>query len=96
MLERDIEAKARAKALDRGWLVYKFTSPAHRSVPDRLFIKAGRVVFIEFKSATGELTPGQKREIERLQQHGVECYVCRTAKAAIEHLDRGGPPSVSA
>jgi len=82
MLEREIEGKARLWAVSRGWLVYKFTSPGKRSVPDRLFLRGGRAVFIEFKTAAGRLTPGQKREIGRIQDAGCECYVCRSVEDA--------------
>jgi hypothetical protein len=34
-LEKVIEAKVNAYAQSKGFLVYKFTSPARRAVPDR-------------------------------------------------------------
>lgn len=86
MLEKDIEAKARAKAIEAGWLCYKFTSPSRRSVPDRLFIRDGRVVFIEFKRPGGKLTSGQGREIERLRKVGAEVYVCYSVEGACDAL----------
>ena len=86
MLEKDIEAKVRAKALEAGWLCYKFTSPSRRSVPDRLFIRDGRFVFIEFKRPGGKLTSGQAREIERLRKAGAEVYVCYSVEEALNVL----------
>jgi len=87
MLEKDIEAKVRAQAIAAGWLVYKFTSPSRRSVPDRLFIRGGRVAFVEFKRPGGTLTSGQAREIERLRQKGgVEVYVCYSVEEACDAL----------
>jgi len=87
MFEKDIEAKVRAQAITAGWLVYKFTSPSCRSVPDRLFIRDGRVVFIEFKRPGGRLTSGQAREIKRLRQiGGVEVYVCYSVEEACDAL----------
>ena len=59
-----------------GFIPYKFTSPARRSVPDRLFIGPGGLhFFIEFK-APGKLpTPKQTREINRLISLGHLVYV---------------------
>ena len=59
-----------------GFIPYKFTSPARRSVPDRLLIGPGGLhFFIEFK-APGKLpTPKQVREIKRLISLGHLVYV---------------------
>ena len=64
MKEKDIESVVCNYAKTKGCLVYKFASPAHRSVPDRMFIAPhGKVFFIEFK-APGKLpTVGQRREL---------------------------------
>jgi hypothetical protein len=91
MLERDIEREACAQAKALGWLVYKFTSPNRRSVPDRMFIKDGRVVFIEFKRPGGRLTEAQARELVRLRLAGVETGVADSVELAMELL--GCPPS---
>lgn len=81
-LEKDIERKACDWAKAEGWLVYKFTSPARRSVPDRLFIKDGRAVFIEFKRPGGKLTEGQHRELQRLQSAGMDAEVAYSVEDA--------------
>ena len=86
VLEKDIERTVCRVAREEGWYVRKFTSPAHRSVPDRLFIKRGRVVFIEFKRPGGKTTPGQDREIERLRAAGVAVYVCDSVHEALDRL----------
>lgn len=53
-LEKEIEKKVCDYAKASGMLVYKFTSPARRSVPDRLFIPEGKsAFFIEFKREGG-------------------------------------------
>ncbi|MGB5167572.1 MAG: VRR-NUC domain-containing protein [Acidimicrobiia bacterium] len=43
-----------------------------------MFIREGRVVFIEFKTEKGKLTSGQEREIERLKNAGCEVHACRS------------------
>lgn len=76
MLERDIEAKVCDYAKSKGWLVYKFTSPARAAVPDRLFIApGGRAVFVEFKREGQKPTVPQEREHDRLRKQGVSVFV---------------------
>jgi hypothetical protein len=83
MLESEIRNKVRDWAKANGWLAYVFTSPSKRSVPDRIYIKDGRVVFIEYKLPGEKLTPGQKREIERLRAAGAEVHVAYSVGGAI-------------
>lgn len=78
-LEKDIEKRVCDYAKSLGMLVYKFTSPSRRSVPDRLFItKGGVVFFIEFKRAGAKPTPAQEVEIAKIRATGVEVYVVDT------------------
>lgn len=75
-LEKDIETKVVAFAKSLGMLVYKFTSPSRRSVPDRMFItKAGVVFFVEFKRKGEKPTAGQLVEIEKIRRSKVPVYV---------------------
>lgn len=75
-LERDIEKRVCDYAKSLGMLVYKFTSPSRRSVPDRLFVlPGGRVFWIEFKRAGCKPTPAQEVEIEKLRKQGAAVYV---------------------
>lgn len=73
MLEKQIEAYLvkRVKAL--GGVAYKFTSPAHRGVADRIVCLPGGVVwFVELKAAGGRLSPLQQvfaDEMARLGQN---------------------------
>ena len=82
MLEREIEeAVCRWAKATYGFIPYKFTSPNRRSVPDRLFIgHGGHSFFIEFKSASGNLTSAQGREIKRLTERGQRVYVVNSVK----------------
>lgn len=75
MLEKEIEKKVCEYAKSNGVLVYKFTSPNRRAVPDRLFIvPMGNVFFVEFKSPGNKPTPPQEREHYRLASAGVRVY----------------------
>lgn len=75
MRESSLESKICRHAKQNGWLVYKFTSPGTRGVPDRIFIKNGRLIFVEFKSSTGELTKLQIVQRDKLLKHGMEWHM---------------------
>lgn len=76
MLEKHIEAKVCAYARSKGCLVYKFSSPGHAAVPDRLLITPdGFAWFIEFKRSGAKPTPAQLREHQRLQDYGMIVHV---------------------
>ena len=76
-LEKDIEAKICKYAEQKyGMLQRKFTSPAHRSVPDRIFFtKKGTAFLIEFKQA------GKKSTV--LQEHEQKKYVAQNVKVFV-------------
>lgn len=75
MLEKQIEKLVCDYAKSKGVYVRKFTSPAHLGVPDRLFIYAGRVFFIEFKAEGKKATPAQERELAAIRSAGVNAFV---------------------
>lgn len=86
--EKSIELKVCRWARDNGWLVYKFTSPSQRGVPDRLFIKDGRVVFIEFKRPGHRPTRLQAYHINTLVRAGVIAEWADSVDSAILILTR--------
>ena len=59
-----------------GGVAYKFVSPGHRGVPDRMCVlPGGQVVFVELKSYGKKPTPLQEIEINRLKDLGFEVLV---------------------
>lgn len=92
-----VEMTVCAYAKSRGFLAYKFTSPARPGVPDRLLIAPrGTVTFIEFKAPGRRRTPRQKREHEKLARHGLRVWTIDNAgdgKSLVDMLetaDRAG------
>lgn len=76
VLEKDIEGPVCQYARDLGWLAHKFTSPARRSVPDRIFLgPGGSVFFIEFKAPGKRVTEKQGMEIDKLQALGHRVWI---------------------
>jgi hypothetical protein len=86
MLERQVEAYLikRVKAL--GGMAYKFTSPAHKGVSDRIVcLPNGQTWFVELKTESGRLSPLQKvfaSDMARMNQK----YVCLWNKEQIDEF----------
>jgi hypothetical protein len=72
MLERDVEAYFRREVAAAGGVAFKFVSPSHRGVSDRVVCLPGSTWFVELKRPGGRLSPLQKvfaAEMERLGQN---------------------------
>lgn len=92
LLEKEIEGSVCKIAKSKGMIPYKFTSPAHASVPDRIFLApipkehreiVGKYIkFIEFKRANMKPTPAQLREHHMIQSLGFEVEV-------VDNIDSG-------
>lgn len=76
MLESYVERKVCAYAKKLGWLCRKLQWIGRHGAPDRVFIKAGRLIFVEFKAPGKKPTEHQRLEIQRLRDEGMEVYVC--------------------
>ena len=81
MRESTIENAVCSYAKSRGWLVYKFKSPQQAGVPDRLFIKAGKVVFVEFKAPNEQPRRLQKFVITEMEAHGATVHIIDNKEA---------------
>jgi len=75
LLEAQIEKSIVRYAEGNGWLVRKIIYPGRKGCPDRMFIKDGRVLFVEFKRPGEKPRGTQKNEHARFRNHGVEVYV---------------------
>ncbi len=71
-----IEKHLVAEVKKAGGVAFKFVSPGHRSVPDRIvLLPGGRIVFVECKSPGKPPRPDQLREHERLRKLGFTVVV---------------------
>lgn len=84
--ERDIEKKVVDLAKKAGWLCFKWVSPSQRGVPDRIFIKDGAVVMIEFKAPGKKPTQLQAHVIKQLRAHFMVVHVCDSIESAVDAL----------
>lgn len=82
LLEKDIEGAVCRWARANGWLVRKYVSVNQRSVPDRIFMKNGRTLFVEFKAPGKMVTRLQAREHRLMMEHEVRVEV-------IDNIDEG-------
>ncbi|MGL4516789.1 MAG: VRR-NUC domain-containing protein [Shewanella sp.] len=87
MLERDIEKQSVAAAKTAGWYSFKVLSQLHKGLPDRAFIKDGKTVYIEYKTAKGELSPLQVKVAQTFAAHGVTIHVARSVADTMEILN---------
>lgn len=74
--EKKIERDTVRVAEMDGWYVKKVVTPGRRGSFDRLFIKTGRHVWIEFKDPDGEPSELQLKEYQKLRAHGAEAHFC--------------------
>jgi hypothetical protein len=86
MLEKQIEAYLIKRVKELGGMAYKFTSPAHKGVADRIVcLPDGQTWFVEVKTEGGRLSPLQKvfaSDMARMNQK----YVCLWNKEQIDEF----------
>jgi hypothetical protein len=84
MLEKAVEAYFKKVVEQLGGKSYKFTSPAHRGVADRVAcLPNGETWFVEIKTEGGKLSELQKlfaSDMQKLNQH----YACLWNKDDID------------
>lgn len=79
MAKESLVEKAVCKhAQTLGFLVYKFVSPGQKGVPDRLFLRKGHVIFVEFKAPGEAPDPMQEEQHKRLRDAGFQVEVIDT------------------
>ena len=91
MLESIIEKHLVSEVKKLEGTAYKFVSPGHAGVPDRLcLLPNGTVFFVELK-ATGKTTrPLQDRQIEKIRAYGQRVYVADSREKIKEILELEG------
>ena len=59
----DVEQPAIDYAISRGWWHMKVTSPTRKGLPDDMFVRKGKYMWIEFKA------PGEQPSLQQLKRH---------------------------
>ena len=88
-LEAYLELTIIEEAEADGWFVRKVAWPGRRGAPDRVFIKGGRTVWIEFKrpDGKGHLARIQGRNRDDMKAAGAEVHVVETFARARQILE---------
>jgi hypothetical protein len=87
-LEKEIEKKIGDYAKKHGCKWYKFTSPAHRAVPDRIIITPSGVVgFLEIKRGGEKPRPLQMHELKALKAQGCNVGWVDSVEKGSEFID---------
>ena len=83
-MEKDIERHLVKRVKEIGGVAYKFVSPAHRGVADRIVcLPKGVVWFVELKTAGGRLSPLQKVFADEMAKLG-QNYICLWSKEDVD------------
>ena len=85
-MEKGVEMPVVKRAEKAGWFVRKLAWPGRIGAPDRVFIKDGRVVWIEFKDAGKRPRKSQELEHDRMKAAGAEIYWCDNVLEALQIL----------
>ena len=89
LLERDIERYLVRRTIEHGGKAYKWVSPGHVGVADRIVLLPGGVVwFVELKTVKGRLSPWQKLFAVDLRRMGANYIVIRSKGEVDELLQR--------
>ena len=75
LLESAIEKAVAQHAKAKGVISRKLDGMGHRSWPDRMFLRHGRVIFIEFKRKGEVPTPLQQLCHKQLTAAGFQVYI---------------------
>jgi hypothetical protein len=78
--EKKVESKSSDVARANGWFTRKYKSPSQSGVQDRIFVKDGMVVFIEYKRIGNEPTGLQCDDASQLRLHGGRVYWTNTVR----------------
>ena len=81
VLESRIEKIVTSYSRSKHWLAYKFSSPAHRGVPDHIYIRDGVVFFIEFKQQGKKPTALQHHIHQRIELEGIKVHIIDSIEA---------------
>jgi len=76
MKESTIERAVCNYAKSKGCLVLKLAGPNQKGQPDRMFIKDGKMLFIEFKAPGKDLSPLQRKWFTDLQAQKMCVFFC--------------------
>ena len=82
-MEKQIEQYLVREVKKRGGVAYKFSSPSHRGVSDRVVCLPGQTWFVELKQPKGKLSALQVLFAEEMEWLG-QRYICLWSKEDVD------------
>jgi hypothetical protein len=82
-MEKHIEQHLVREVKKRGGVAYKFSSPSHRGVSDRVVCLQGQTWFVELKQPKGKLSALQVLFASEMKRLG-QLYVCLWSKEDVD------------
>ncbi len=87
MLEKDIEEQVCQWVKDEAGVALKVKIDSQRGFPDRLIILPDMVLFVEFKTLDGKISPQQYEWLRILDTLGQNVFVCRSLDFFIGYVE---------
>jgi len=91
MRESTIEKAVCAYAKTKGCITLKLAGMNQRGQPDRLFIRSGRCLFVEFKAPGKHPTALQLKWLSDLQSQGMSVAYCDDIDRGKQLIDKAFP-----
>jgi len=74
--EKELETACTRYAREKGYIAIKLEDTGHNGIPDRLYLKDGKAIFVEFKTlGRGRLSLFQSHWLKQLEK---EQFTART------------------
>ncbi len=84
--EKQIEQGVCELAGAAGWCSWKLGTHGSQGLPDRMFVRTGRIVFVEFKSPKGVVSRVQQDVARQLRENGMKVCFVSSVEAGITAL----------
>lgn len=88
--ESKLEVHCASYGKKRGWITFKLLSTLYVGLPDRVFIKNGTLIFVEFKSKKGALSSKQLHTHQRLIKQGMTVLLIDDKRVFHKEIDSYG------
>jgi hypothetical protein len=82
--ESSIEHRVCERARENGWLVRKLAWIGRRGAPDRLFMKGGVAIFVEFKQSKKKAAAHQNQEHVKMRAAGMYVLIIDNVELGYE------------
>lgn len=84
MKEKHLENRLKKSVEAIGGICWKLVCPGTTGVPDRICLKAGRVIFVELKAPGKKPRAIQNRRIKQLRDQGFTVFVMDSSDGIAE------------